>query len=284
MSQKRIIRAIMLILALFGLAVFANSCKDDDHSPEGTNAKSTISGVVKDTQGSLLSDVTVTLKETDTKRKVEASATTGADGSFSFSDVQATAQFLTFEKEGYSTVGITVPSSSLTAGAVSLEAILEFASAKIIGRILDAQNGNAPLSGVNVSIGSSSITTGADGVFSFENLTLQDYTLTCTKAGLTTITKSLTVDMFSDGIINVGDISMGGIELLRGLTAQDLKSSAAWLYDEYRGGYGRGGGRRARGAGVHAGSRGCRWARRRGRPWGCSSGRGRQPRAAARRR
>jgi len=243
MNQKKIIRAIMLILALFGLAVFANSCKDDDHGSEGTNTKSMISGVVKDTQGSLLSDVIVTLKETDSKRKVEASATTGADGSFSFSDVQATAQFLTFEKEGYSTVGITVPSSSLTAGAVSLEAILEFASAKITGRILDAQNGNAPLSGVNVSIGSSSITTEADGVFSFEKLTLQDYTLTCTKAGLTTITKSLTVDMFSDGIINVGDISMGGIELLRGLTAQDLKSSAAWLYDEYRGGYGRGGGR-----------------------------------------
>lgn len=69
MSQKKIIRAIMLILALFGLAVFANSCKDDDHGSEGTNTKSTISGVVKDTQGSLLSDVTVTLKETDSKRK-----------------------------------------------------------------------------------------------------------------------------------------------------------------------------------------------------------------------
>jgi hypothetical protein len=244
MSPKKFIRASMLIFAFAGLTFFVNSCKDDEQSSEDVNETSSISGVVKDTQGNLLSGVTIMLKETDTKRNVEDSTTSADDGSFSFSDVVATAQFLTFEKEGYSTVGITVPSSSLLEGPVTLEAILEFANAQITGRILDAQNDNAPLSGVTVSIGTTSLTTGDDGVFTFENLTIQDYTLTCTKAGLTTITKSLTTDMFDDsGVIDVGDISMGGVELLPGLTLYDLKSADAWYSNEYRGGYSRGGGR-----------------------------------------
>lgn len=244
MKLKKIMRALLLVSILAGTALLAFSCKGEDPGGSGITQKSSISGIVKDTQGNPLPDVAVTLKGTDTKRMVEATTTSGPDGSFSFSDVLATNQFLTFEKKGYSLVGITVPSSNLLAGAVTLSPILEYANAVIKGRILDAQNGNAPLAGVNVSIGSRNITTGADGTFLFDHLTIQEYTLSCTKAGSASVVKSLTVDMFGkEGIIVVDDISMGGKILLPDLTAQDLKDAQLWYANEYRGGYGRGGGR-----------------------------------------
>lgn len=244
MKLKKLTRASLLVSILAGMIPVSFSCKDEDAGGSGATLKSAISGIVMDTQGNPLPDVVVTLKGTDTKRAVAATTNSAADGSFSFSDVPATNQFLTFEKDGYALVGITVPSARLQAGAVTLSPILEFANAVIKGRILDAQNGNAPLAGVAVSIGSRNVTTGQDGTFLFEHLTLQEYTLSCTKAGCAPFVKTLTADMFgTDGMITVADISMGGKELLRGLTAQDLKDAPAWYVNEYRGGYGRGGGR-----------------------------------------
>lgn len=234
---------LLTIIMLSGaVTMFASSC-DDDEGGSGTNARSSISGIINDTQGSPLEGVSVTLKETDSKREVEATATSASDGSFSFGEVPATAQFLTFEKEGYSTVGITVSEKDLLAGPVTLNPVLEYANASIRGRILDAQNGNAPLEGVTVSIGVKTMKTGSDGTFAFEGLTLQSYVLTCAKAGCASFTKNLGIEMFVDGVIVVDDIVMGGKELLRGLTLQDLKDAPAWYYNEYRGGYGRGGGR-----------------------------------------
>ena len=244
MKLEKIFRAIMLVAMLAGLAFTALSCKDEDTGGTGVTRKSSISGVVVDTQGDPLADVVVTLKGTDTKREVIATTTSGADGFFSFPQVLATNQFLTFEKKGYSSVGITVPSNLLLDGAVSLSPVLEFANAVIRGRVLDARNGNAPLAGVTVSIGTKSVVTGADGTFLFENLTIQEYTLSCTKPGSAPFSKKLTPDMFGkEGVIVIDDISMGGKELLPGRTAQDLKDTQLWYTNEYRGGYGRGGGR-----------------------------------------
>lgn len=244
MRLNKIIKASMLASILIGIGLMSFSCKEGENGDSGNIGKASVTGIIKDTQGNPLPDVEVSLRNTDTKKEVIARTVSASDGSFSFKDIPAANQFLSFEKKGYSTVGITIMSYHLLKGDVNLSPIMEFASAVIKGRVLDAQNGNRPFAGVSVSIGSSTLETGADGIFLFENLTIQEYTLSCTKAGCAPYTKKLTPDLFgNEGIIDIGDISLGGKELLRGLTAQDLKDAPAWYVNEYRGGFGRGGGR-----------------------------------------
>lgn len=244
MRLNNIIRASMLSSILLGMVFFSTSCKEEMNGNFPQTGNASISGVISDTQGNTLPDVSISLKSTDTKKEVIARTQSASDGSFSFKNLPAVNRFLTFEKKGYSSVGITVMSSKLLAGNVELSPIMEFANAVIKGRVLDAQNGNAPFAGVKVSIGSLTVDTGTDGTFIFENLTIQEYILSCTKAGAAPYNKKLTPDLFGkEGIIDLGDISIGGKELLRGLTAQDLKDAPVWYVNEYRGGYGRGGGR-----------------------------------------
>ena len=59
---------------------------------------------------------------------------------------------------------------------------MEYAAAKIKGKVTDAGKGSAPLEGVTVSISSTqTTTTGSDGTFEIGNLPLADYTVTFTK-------------------------------------------------------------------------------------------------------
>lgn len=241
MRIQKLFRALVLLPLLSGIMT-AVSCSDDNSEKE-TGKVSEVSGTVYDTQGNTLADVNITLRKTGTKRELEDQTTSASDGTFQFGNVRAINQLLTFEKEGYSLVGITVPSNKLLAGAVVLRPVLEYAAAKISGRVLDAQNGNVPFQGVTVSNGTKSVTTGADGSYLFESLTIQDYTLSFSMTGCTAVTKKLTADMFTDGVINVEDIALGGKELLPGLTLNDLKAAPCWYVNEYRGGASRGGGR-----------------------------------------
>jgi hypothetical protein len=244
MKFKQISRVFTLVSIISAIALSGISCRDDENGGSGeTVVKGTITGTVKDTQGKPLSDVTVTVKTTDIARELESSSTTGADGTFSISDIPVTAQFVTFEKNGYASVGITVPGNRFMDGSVSLSPIMEYAAGIISGRILDAQNGNVPLSGAKVSIGvGEDVTTGDDGTYRFESLVIRDYTLSVSKTGYGSYSKSLTSDMFVDGAISVGDITLGGKEILPGLTKQDLDAADVWYMDDYRGGKGNGGG------------------------------------------
>lgn len=236
MKLKSILKAFMLSAALAGVVVSSVSC-DKQTNPGEEVTYGNIFGVVKDTQGELLSGVEVSVKGLD------VAAVTGNDGKYVLDNVPVATQLVTFSKQGYATVGMTVPANRFIDGTAELNPVLEFANARIMGLVLDAQNGDIPFEGVSVSIGNNSMVTGVDGKYLFEDLTISDYTLTLSKSGCTTITKNLTADMFVDGIIEVETISMGGTELLPGLTAQDLKSAGKWFVNEYRGGYGRGGGR-----------------------------------------
>ena len=87
-----------------------------------------------------------------------------------------------------------------------------------------------------VSISSTqTATTGSDGTFEIGNLPLADYTVTFTKAGYASIAKKVAIADFVDGIAAI-EVRMGGTEILRGLTLDDLKAAEKWYYNEYRGG------------------------------------------------
>lgn len=112
---------------------------------------------------------------------------------------------------------------------------MEYAAAKIKGKVTDAGKGSAPLEGVTVSISSTqTTTTGSDGTFEIGNLPLADYTVTFTKDGYASIVKKVVMADFVDGIATT-DVRMGGTEILRGLTIDDLKAAEKWYYNEYRG-------------------------------------------------
>ena len=109
MKLNQISRALALFCITCGLSFAFASCEDENGSSSDDNfAKGTIEGVVTDAQSNPLADVTVTLMKTNALRDVEATTRSAADGSFSFSNVPMTSRFLSFEKDGYATVGITV--------------------------------------------------------------------------------------------------------------------------------------------------------------------------------
>ena len=111
-----------------------------------------------------------------------------------------------------------------------------FASAKITGTIRDGKNGDEPLEGVTISVGvAGTTTTGSDGVYTLENLIVDEYTITFSKANYESITKTVSPEDFLDGEAGI-DITMGSSEILRGLTYADLLTAEKWYYNEYRGG------------------------------------------------
>lgn len=228
-SKSKLITLAMLMFA--GVSMFS-SCTEKESAEEdwGTG---TISGVVTDTGGERIESVNVTVEGT------ELSTTTSSDGTFSLDIVIRKTNVVKFQKTGYALVGMTVPAKNFVGGKVTLNPVLEVADASITGRVLDASHGNVPFAGVTASIGSKTVTTGEDGVFSFTDLTLSDYTLTLRKAGAMNITRQIKKDDFKDHKVDLGDIAMGGKELFRGKTLDDIKQQAPFLYmDEYRGGWG----------------------------------------------
>ncbi len=231
-SKSKVIALAALMLA--GVTMLS-SCNEKEVVEEDWGTGN-ISGVVTDTGGDRIASVTVTVDGTD------LSTSTSSDGTYSLDVTIRKTVVVKFQKSGYALVGMTVPYKNFEGGKVTLNPVLEVADASITGRVLDASHGNAPFAGVTASIGSKTVTTGADGVFTFTDLTIQDYTLTLRKTGAMTITRQLKKDDFVDHKIVLGDIGMGGKELFRGKTLDDIQQQAPYLYmDDYRGGWGGGG-------------------------------------------
>ena len=245
MKSGQVFKSILLFSIGCGLMLSTSACDNTNSGSDEENfAKGTVEGIVTDTQSNPIPDVTVSVRKTTLGRELEQTVTSASDGSFVIKDVPMTARFISFEKDGYASVGITIQAKSFTDSRAVLAPVMEFANAVIRGKLLDAQNGNGPLSGASVSIASGSdITTGADGTYEFTNLVLKDYTLTVSKTGYGSVTKEITSDMFdADGVYEVADIILGGREILPGLTKQDLENADCWYMNDYRGGKGNGGG------------------------------------------
>ncbi|QDH77940.1 carboxypeptidase regulatory-like domain-containing protein [Echinicola soli] len=230
MNKK--LRAIIGIALLSTVLVSAISCVNEDEpmaEPHGT-----ITGTVTDADGQPIADVNVSLSGIGEE---EIAVTTGSDGKYIFEDVTLKTRAVKFSKPGWLAVSLTVnPEKYNSENIATADISLVFASAKISGTIKDGKNQDAPLEGVTVSVGvAGTVTTGNDGVFTLENLIVEEYTVTFTKANYESITKTVNTDDFVDGVA-VMDITMGSNEILRGLTYADLLTAEKWYYNEYRGG------------------------------------------------
>lgn len=223
---------ILVFGILMGTMAFFSSCEEDDDTQMINQGD--ITGVIKSVTGEPVSDVTITVSGVE---EDEISVTSDSNGEYIIEGVPKESHSVTFSKDGWLSVSATVTADDFNADNVAtLDVTLENASAQISGTVTDAKNAGEPLAGVTVSLGpAGEATTGSDGTYVIENLTVDDYTVTFTKENYSTITQEVTIDDFVDGGVTL-DVEMGSDELLRGLTANDLESAEKWYYNEYRGG------------------------------------------------
>ncbi len=219
------------MLMLLTIGVLAVSCEPKEETSKVVYG--TIQGVVTDNLGSPIIDVDVTVQGT------ELSAVTGADGRYLINNVPVAKQTINFAKEGYATTTVLLTEKSFDANNKAIaDAILEISGAVITGRCVDASNDNAPLAGVKVTLnGATSQTTDSEGLYRFEDLTIDNYTLVFTRTGCVDVTREVTAEQFTGNyVVTLDDVRMGGKELLPGATAEDLADVDVWHYNEYRGG------------------------------------------------
>ncbi len=229
--MTKTLRLLSYIVLLGTFFLSLSSCdKDDD--PIGTSF-GTITGTVTDQAGQPIANVTVTVSGVNEE---DLSATTSADGKYAIDNVSMKIHAVTFSKAGWLTISKSVDANDFNEKVATANATLVNASAKITGMLADGANGGAPLAGVTISVGvAGTVTSGNDGTYTIENLIVDNYTVSFSKANYVTITKQVTPADFVDGIVTL-NITMGSQEVLRGLTADDLSSATKWYYNEYRGG------------------------------------------------
>lgn len=227
------LRSLMCVLLLGTFIVSVSSCKDDEDDP-ATVGFGTITGVATDEQGQPVPDVTVTISGLNEE---DVSTTTGADGRYTVENVSMKTHAVKFSKTGWLTISVTVTAADFNAeGVATKSAGLISASARIVGKVTDAKNGGAPLEGVTVTVGvAGTAVTDADGNYVIENLVVANYSVTFSKATYVSVTRQINAGDFVDNIAPL-DITMGSVELLRGLTGADLANADKWYYNEYRGG------------------------------------------------
>lgn len=229
MKLVKILRILVFAVILSAILPIVSSCKNDDEST--SIGIGTVTGIVTDDAGLPIEGVTVTISG------VDGTVNTGSDGKYTVQNVSMESHAVVFSKTGWQTISVTVTEKKFDASRVATANVTMInASAKITGSIIDAKNSDAPLAGVTVSIGTAiTFTTGDDGKYTLENLVVDDYTVTFTKANYVTITQTVSKSDFVGGIVTL-DLRMGGAELLPGLTAENLAQAHKWYYNEYRGG------------------------------------------------
>lgn len=230
--MSKLLRISMFAILLGTFIMSVSSCNNDD-DPAGSST-GTITGTVTDPAEQPVSGVTVTVSGVNEQ---DVSVTTGSDGKYTVQNVSLKLHAVTFSKTGWLTISKSVELKDFDASNIAtVNATMVNASASITGTILDAKNANAPLADVTVSIGTAgTVQSGSDGTFVIENLITDNYTVTFTKANYVTLTRPITAADFVAGVATI-NVTMGGQEVLRGLTAGDLVNAQKWYYNEYRGG------------------------------------------------
>lgn len=229
MKISKISSLIAGFFAVCAMTAGLSACQEDP-TPQ-PESKGTIQGTVVDNLENPVEGVTIEISD------VEGTVTTAADGTFKVENVAIDRHTIKFTKSGYLEASTSVSAAKFVDGVATVNVTLQIANAKISGRVLDAQAENTPLAGVLVSISETrNVTTGEDGTYLFEDLLIQDYTLTFTKQGYPTATKTIAPSDFVDGVAQIADFGMGASEILRGLTINELKNAEKWYYNAYRGG------------------------------------------------
>lgn len=224
------INKFLAFVASVSLLGAMTSCQEKE-SPTGP-VKGTVTGTVTDETGAAIVDVNVKIGE--------LSGVTAADGTYTIKDVPQAKAMVVFTKTGLADASVNINEKSFVDGVATVDAVMEVACARILGRCVSGVD--QPAEGINVILngGAASVTTGSDGTYKFENLTLKDYTLTFTGNDCPTVEKTVAKSEFTavnEYTVTIPDVNMSAQDVLPGLTLAQLEASAQpWYYNEFRGG------------------------------------------------
>lgn len=211
MKQLKKLKVFGLMAMLISMVIMASSCSDDDTGGRALSYGK-VTGVITDDLSSPLEGVTVLVDGSGITAAPDGpQTTTNSQGVYTLENISIGTHIITFTKADYQTVSVTVVAGKFNEEQVAeVSPKMEYAAAKIKGKVVDAGKGNTPLEGVTVSISSTqTATTGSDGTFEIGNLPLADYTVTFTKAGYASIAKKVAIADFVDGIAAI-EVRMGG--------------------------------------------------------------------------
>lgn len=229
MNMKYLLIKFSLLIVIGVLAVGLGSCSDNDFSLLSYGSGE-ISGVITDDYGAPLDGVVVSVEGTD------KTTSTNTNGEYVLENIQIAKTILTFKKQDYLTMSVTVTPKSYVSNKALVNASMEYAAAKITGVVYDGKHNNVPLAGVNVSISDAVfVTTNSDGTYTIENLPLNSYNITFSYDGYESVNRIISVDDFVNGIANI-DVNIGGKQILPSKTLEDLQNCDRWGFSEIRGG------------------------------------------------
>ena len=108
MKFKQVFKSFLLTSISCSLLMSATACNNEKSGGDDENySKGTVEGVVTDALSNPISDVTVSVMKSTLGRELEQTVKSDANGAFSIKDVPMTTRFISFEKDGYASVGIT---------------------------------------------------------------------------------------------------------------------------------------------------------------------------------
>lgn len=181
-------------------------CGGGDHSavpssvwPSKTIAYGAVGGLVTDSSGSPLAGVTVSAS-------TDGTTTTDATGRYAITRLVAGSVSLTFSKTGYTTQ--TKTATIAASQSTSVDVTLVPTTGALTGRVVDAASSSA-LSGVTVTVaGATSTTTNSNGDYAFASITNGTYSVTFSKSGYTSQTKTVTI---SGGQSTKADVALAAV-------------------------------------------------------------------------
>jgi len=168
---------------------------------------STLTGVIKDKQtGEPIEGAVIKVEDKQ--------STTDSAGAYTISTIEAGSYVVSISKVGYlqNERTVNIPANTILYYNTSLNTIDFTIEATVKGQVID-KNTTSPLVGVQVALqgaSSQSITTTANGTFSFSRLGQGDYLLTLSKAGYRSITSSIQVNETT--IYDYGSIILSPID------------------------------------------------------------------------
>ena len=171
MKQLKKLKVFGLMAMLISMVIMASSCSDDDTGGRALSYGK-VTGVVTDDLSSPLEGVTVLVDGSGITAAPDGpQTTTNSQGVYTLENISIGTHIITFTKADYQTVSVTVVAGKFNEEQVAeVSPKMEYAAAKIKGKVVDAGKGNTPLEGVTVSISSTqTATTGSDGTFEIGN-------------------------------------------------------------------------------------------------------------------
>ncbi|MDD5510779.1 MAG: carboxypeptidase regulatory-like domain-containing protein [Dehalococcoidales bacterium] len=148
-----------------------------------------ISGKVTDQKNNRgMQEVNIMLAEGIDARRMHYHQSTGRNGNYEITHINAGSHNIIFSQENYQEVSMSIViNSGPNTLNIQMTAVVP-PTGTLTGVVTDSATG-APLQGVSVTMAGTTVTTAADGSYGFTNITPGTYTITFTKSGYTTVTK-----------------------------------------------------------------------------------------------